>query len=121
MPSEKCKPRDKPHPYNHPAKKPRNIHDAPATSAQLVKSTTCSNLTLSDWLTVFAYIDAHPALLQNCVVKHFQTLKSGALNFTQATLSHKLCNRVALEAHANDNPNALSSKRPRIVTRPDVE
>ncbi|KAF9219086.1 hypothetical protein BS17DRAFT_811334 [Gyrodon lividus] len=26
-----------------------------------------------------------------------------------------------MEAHANDNPNALSSKRPRVVTRPDVE
>ena len=26
-----------------------------------------------------------------------------------------------MEAHVNDNPTALSSKRPRIVVRPDVE
>ncbi|KIK80473.1 hypothetical protein PAXRUDRAFT_158593, partial [Paxillus rubicundulus Ve08.2h10] len=80
-----------------------------------------SNLMLSDWITVFAYIDSHPTVPQNSVVKHFGTLKSGALIFTQATLSHKLHTRPVLEACVNDNPNALSSKHPRIVTRPDVE
>ena len=33
----------------------------------------------------------------------------------------KLKNRSELELRINDNPNSLSSKRPRIVTRPDVE
>ena len=26
-----------------------------------------------------------------------------------------------MEAHANDNPQSLSSKKPQVVTRPDVE
>jgi Tc5 transposase DNA-binding domain len=72
-------------------------------------------------MTVFAYIDSHPTLPQNLIVKHFQTLKSGALIFTQSTLSHKLHSQLELEGHVTDNPNALSSKCPHTVTRPDVE
>ncbi|KIK75662.1 hypothetical protein PAXRUDRAFT_80641, partial [Paxillus rubicundulus Ve08.2h10] len=98
MPSEKRKPRDKPKQYNRPAKKQKNKQDVPSTSAQPAQSTTRSNLTLSDWITVFAYIDSHPTVPQNCVVNHFRTLKSGALVFTQATLSRKLHSRLALEA-----------------------
>ena len=45
---------------------------------------------LSDWLTVFAYVDAHPSVSQIEVVKHFRTLKTGALLFSQSTLSWKL-------------------------------
>ncbi|KIK74169.1 hypothetical protein PAXRUDRAFT_176503 [Paxillus rubicundulus Ve08.2h10] len=121
MPSEKRKPRDKPAQYNQPAKKQNKKQELPSTSAQLAQSTTRSNLTLSDWMTVFAYVDSHPTTPQNSIVNHFRTLKSGPLVFTQATLSRKLHSRLALEARVNDNPNALSSKRPRIVTRPDVE
>jgi Tc5 transposase DNA-binding domain len=72
-------------------------------------------------MTVFAYIDSHPTLPQNLIVKHFQTLKSGALIFTQSTLSHKLHSQLELEGCVTDNPNALSSKCPHTVTRPDVE
>ncbi|KIN96754.1 hypothetical protein M404DRAFT_162363, partial [Pisolithus tinctorius Marx 270] len=107
-----------------PAKKLRKALDAalsPATSAQLAQSTTQSNLTLSDWMIVFAYVDAHPALPQKQVVEHFWTLKSGVLVFTQATLSCKLHGQQTLKACINHNPNALSSKHPCIVTRPDVE
>jgi hypothetical protein len=70
---------------------------------------------------VFAYIDAHPDLPQERVVRHFKTQPQGALEFTQATLSRKIKNRENLERRIQSYPNALSSKRPRIVTRPDVE
>ena len=79
------------------------------------------NLTLHDWLTVFAFIDSHPDMSQENVVTYFKTRAEGALYFDQSTLSRKLKNRFELELRVNDNPNALSSKRPRIVTRPDVE
>jgi hypothetical protein len=122
MPSEKRKPRNKPPPYNRELKnlKPK-VKDAPITSAQLVAHRSRQNLTLNDWLIVFAYVDAHPLTPQSDVVTHFKTLQSGALTFTQATLSRKLKERPDLEKRVGDNPNALSSKRPRVVTRPDVE
>ncbi|KAF9219961.1 DDE-domain-containing protein [Gyrodon lividus] len=123
MPSEKRKPRGKPAQYNQPAKKQKTAHKVSATSAQppVAQSTTRSNLTLSDWMMVFAYVNSHPTLPQNCIVEHFQTLKSGALIFTQSTLCHKLQDQEALEVRVHDNPNALSLKRPHIVTRPDIE
>ncbi|OJA10065.1 hypothetical protein AZE42_10564 [Rhizopogon vesiculosus] len=96
MVADKRKPRDKPPPYQRQPKKPK-VNDTPATSAQPAAHTAArQNLTLNDWLTVFAYIDAHPAISQ-CDIE-----------------------RSTLEARINDNPNALSSKRPRTVTRPDV-
>ena len=54
---------------------------------------------------------------------HFKTQAEGALIFTQATLSRKLKPqmRAELEACVSQIPNALSSKRPHIVTCPDVE
>ncbi|KIK73490.1 hypothetical protein PAXRUDRAFT_20788 [Paxillus rubicundulus Ve08.2h10] len=120
MLAEKRKPRNKPVPYNRQPKKP-NVKDAPLTSAQPVAHTSWQNLTLSDWLTVFAYIDAHPLTPQGDVVTHFKTLQSGALTFMQPTLSQKLKEHPELERHLSDNPNALSSKRPHIVTQPNVE
>jgi len=81
----------------------------------------CDNLTLQDWLIVFAFIDAHPTLSQEQVVDHFSSLENGALKFTQSTLSHKIKQQLELEERVDSNPSALSSKRPRIVTRPDVE
>ena len=47
------------HPARDSQKKPK-VKDTPATSAQPAR-TACPNLTLSDWLTVFAYVDAHQA------------------------------------------------------------
>jgi hypothetical protein len=121
--SKKRKPCNKPAPYQRQPKKPK-VKDTPVTSAQLatVHTTTArQNLTLNDWLTVFTYIDAHPAMPQCDIVNHFKSLQSGALIFTQSTLSQKLKEHLTLEARINDNPNALSSKQPHIVTRPDVD
>ncbi|KAG1796563.1 hypothetical protein EV424DRAFT_1333821, partial [Suillus variegatus] len=123
------KPQDRPSPYQRQAKK-QKVKDAPLTSAQpaAARTATRQNLTLSDWLTVFAYVNAHPAMLQCDIVKHFKSLQSNALIFTQSTLSQKFKEWLTLEAQfkipllqqLNDNPNALSSKCPCVVTRPDA-
>ena len=72
-------------------------------------------------MTAFQYIDAHPDLPRGCVVQYFKTKPQDALEFTQATLSRKLKDRQQLEQRINSHPSALLSKRPRVVTRPDVE
>jgi hypothetical protein len=117
----KRKPRDKPAAYNRPAKQRRIAEDTPRTSAQSPEGSSRQNLTLSDWMSVYSYVDMHHNVPQAQVVQHFKSLESGALIFTQSTLSRKLRERPEMEARQNDNPNALSSKRPRVVTRPDVE
>ena len=115
-------PRDKPAPYaRKPGPKGKHTKDKPETSAKSVATKHRDNLTLQDWLTVFAFIDAHPTLSQERVVDHFSSLAKGSLKFTQSTLSRKIKQRPELEERVNSNPSALSSKRPRIVTRPDVE
>ena len=58
---------------------------------------------------------------QSEVVRYFATRSQGALIFSQATLSCKLRQRPEMEARVESHPNAMSSKRPRIVTRPDVD
>ena len=106
------KPCPRPIPY---AWKPRQkpTKDAPATSAKEQNTdSTQSNLTLHDWMTVFAYIDEHPDTLQADVMQDFATRQTGALHFTQSTLSRKLKGRANLEHRVHDNPSALSSKRP---------
>jgi hypothetical protein len=114
--------RGKPTPYNHKKRPSASKKDTPKTSATAITTThRQKNLTLSDWLLVFQYIDEHPNILQSQVVEHFKTRRAGALFFTQSTLSRKLEQRAELKARGDANPNALSSKRPRIVTRPDVE
>jgi hypothetical protein len=80
-------------------------------------------LTFARVLTIYAYIDSHrshPSISQLDVVTHFRTLKTGALVFTQSTLSRKLRERSKLEARVNNNPNALFGKRPRGVTSPEA-
>src|ERR1700733_9154173 len=77
------------------------------------------NLTLHDWMTVFAFIDAHQSMPQAQVVTHFKTRQDSALVFNQSTLSRKLKERGTLESRARDDPTALSSKRARIVTMPE--
>ena len=75
MVMEKRKHQDKPPPYQRHPKKPK-VKDTPVTSAQpAARAATCQNLTLNDWLTVFAYIDVHPAILQRDVVNHFKSLQ----------------------------------------------
>ena len=61
-----------------------------ATSAEPPQSSKQSNLTLADWMTVFAYVDENPTIPQAEVVDHFSKCATGALIFTQLTLSHKL-------------------------------
>jgi hypothetical protein len=95
--------------------------DPPKTSAKTKPSTKRDNLTLFDWACIFSYIDEHPDVSQGDVVNHFRTLRDGALVFTQSTLSRKLKDRAKLEERMTSFPNALSSKRMRVVTQPDVE
>jgi hypothetical protein len=123
MPAEpKCKPRDKPAPYACKTEpKGKHIREVVATSAKPAVSNKRDNLTLHDWMTVFTFVDAHPGLGQNAVVAHFKSQANGALVFTQATLSRRLKDRKTFEDRVHSNPTALSSKHPRVVTRPDVE
>ncbi|KIK15976.1 hypothetical protein PISMIDRAFT_16120 [Pisolithus microcarpus 441] len=118
----KRKPRNKPAiPPPWPTKQWK-VADAPATSAQKLASTSSRiHLTLSDWISVYSFVDAHPHMTQLDIVRHFAALKTGALIFNQTTLSRKLRDHPKMEARINDNPTALSSKRPRIVTCPQVE
>jgi hypothetical protein len=113
MPNMTRKPREKPAPYKQ--------RSETVTSAKPHKVTTRKNLTLNDWLVVFAYIDTHPHQSQAETVLHFEKELTGALAFSQSALSRTLKRRPELEARINSNPNALSSKCPRVVTRPDVE
>ena len=93
------------------------------SSAIPIEKTAWKNLTLFDWMTVYAYVDTLPHPIdQGEVVRHFATrCEPGALLFSQSTLSCKLQQRADLEAWVHSNPNALSSKRPHIITRPDVD
>ncbi|KAK2463927.1 hypothetical protein APHAL10511_004099 [Amanita phalloides] len=120
MPADQRKPCPKPAPYN---RKPRKKveKDVPVTAAKTQSKRTRENLSLHNWLTVFAYINEHPGALQEDIVGHFASKTNGSLHFTQSTLSQKLKMRQQLEEQVHDNPNALSGKRCRIVTRPDVE
>ncbi|KAJ6622591.1 hypothetical protein B0H10DRAFT_1787859 [Mycena sp. CBHHK59/15] len=123
MPPEKtCKPRAAPStPFARAERKPKPATDAPCTSAKPATDMRRKNLTLHDWLTVFAFCDTHTDMMQQEISSHFKGLKTGALVFSQETLSRKIAMRSELEQRANSNPNALSMTRERIVTRPDVE
>ena len=107
--------------------KPNRVTDNPGNPKSSAKHLPApegeqqSNLTLHDWLTVFAFIDTYLDMSQDAIVKHFQGHHNGALIFTQSTLSQKICDCKKLEACVNKFPNALSSKRPHIVTCPDVD
>ena len=93
-----------------------DINNGPCTSTQLPNMSSCQNLTLSDWMGVYSYVDSHPNASQAEIVRHFNTLATGALVFYQSTLSRKLRDCPKMEACVNSNPTALSSKRPHIVT-----
>ncbi|KAI6001166.1 hypothetical protein EDD15DRAFT_2150146, partial [Pisolithus albus] len=115
------KPRVEHAPYK--PRKPSAVanRDSPKSSAQPLQARKHGILTLHDWMTVFMYVDAHPGISQDAVVQHFKTCPEGTLIFDQSTLSRKLRDRQKLEARIHEYPNALSMKRQRIVTRPDVE
>ena len=96
------------------------MKNAPKTSVKIVKEKRHENLTLHDWMTVFTFIDEHPEMTQSSIVRHFAS-KPNALIFNQCTLSRKLKSQEELEKCVTSHPNALSSKCPCVVTRPDVE
>lgn len=123
MPPERIrKPRDAPAPYaRKPGPKGKRARDGCPTSAKNTTKKTRDNLTLQDWLMVFAFINTHSSLSQDDIVKHFASRPEGSLKFTQSTLSRKIKQRASLEGRVNSNPTALFSKHPRVVTRPDVE
>ncbi|KAI0688804.1 hypothetical protein C8T65DRAFT_551116, partial [Cerioporus squamosus] len=91
------------------------------SAAQDTPSSTRQSLTLGDWLNVFRFIDDHPHMTQNQVVKHFGSLKTGRLVFTQGALSKNLKRRGELEKQSDGCANAVSMKRRRVVTAPEVD
>ena len=119
-PERTRKPRETQKPYNL-KQKARPLKNAPRTAAKPAKTSKRETLTGADWKAVFAYVDEHPAASQTDIVRHFSSQKEGALVFNQSTLSRKLKSRPELEDRFASYPNALSSKRMRVVTRPDVE
>jgi hypothetical protein len=45
----------------------------------------CDNLTLHDWMMVFAFIDAHPGMGQAAIVEHFvRMLPNNSRRLSQA-------------------------------------
>ena len=73
-------------------------------------------------MTVYAHVDTLPQPIKQVdVVQYFATRPEGPLIFTQSTLSCKLQQCSDMEAHVKSNANALSSKRPCVVTRLDVD
>jgi hypothetical protein len=82
------KPRDKPAPYKPRKRSEKQKKDASKTSAQPIEKTTRENLTLHDWMTVYKYVDEHPAMSQQAMYR--KARPEGVLIFTQATLSRKL-------------------------------
>ena len=96
--------------------------ETPKTSTRPIKMAKRENPTLFDRTTVYTYVDTLPQPInQGEVVKYFATRPQGALLFSQSTLWHKLKQRPEMEARVESIPNALSCKRPHVVTRPDVD
>lgn len=87
------------------------------------KGTEGSNLSANEWCIVFHYVDRNPGLSQHSVVQHFARMTgNNKLIFSQSSLSRacKEPRRSELETRAA-NAQGAQSKRPRVVTRPDVE
>jgi hypothetical protein len=79
--------------FYKPREKALKLMDSPATSAVKLGKPK-ENLTLHDWMTVFAFIGMHKDIQQVAIVEHFKTKKDGALFFAQSTLSQKMKMRV---------------------------
>ncbi|KAF9220266.1 hypothetical protein BS17DRAFT_715184 [Gyrodon lividus] len=114
----KRKPQNIPADAPKPAKR-QKTKDAPCISAQIPFAQ--KNLTLAGWMKVCAFIDSRPTITQANIIQHFSSLQTGALLFHQSTLSCKLRKHPKMEACINNNPTALSSKCPCVVTSPAVE
>ena len=97
MHNQTCKPREKPAPYKQHSQAVPKTKDTPTTSAKPDKITAWKNLTLNNWLVVFAYIDTHPNQSQGKIIVHFKEKLTGALNFSQSALSRALKWQTELE------------------------
>ncbi|KAF5347104.1 hypothetical protein D9756_010959 [Leucocoprinus leucothites] len=87
--------------YKLCVKKAKHNPNAPKTPVQSSQAKKrCINLILHDWMMVLVFVNEHPDMTQQQVANHFATF---------------------LIAHINKTPNALSSKRPHIVTCLDME
>jgi hypothetical protein len=93
------------------------------TTQKPIRDVKRERLTLFDWMLVLAFVDDHPDWDQTAIVEHFANRREGVLKFLQSALSRKLkpATRRDLEAQVAANPTALSRKRIRVVTRPDVD
>ncbi|KAL0064210.1 hypothetical protein AAF712_008790, partial [Marasmius tenuissimus] len=118
--THKLRKNQKPPAHHKPSKSHKSSSKTPKTTAKPLTETK-QDLTLSDWLKVFAYAEANPAIRQIDIVRYFVVRPAGALVFTQSALSKKLKQKDEMKARATSTPNALSAKRARVVTRPDVE
>ncbi len=75
----KQKPRNEHAPYKPRKPKTGANKNGPKSSAQPQKKQR-SNLTLYDWMMVFAYIDEHPDTSQDKIVKHTRKMFSFLIN-----------------------------------------
>ena len=126
MPREEWKLKRQKQPIQHPKQGHEHLpgpsKETPKSSTRCIEKTKRENLTLLDWMTVYAYVDTLPQPInQGEVAKYLATRPEGALLFSQSTLLRKLWHQSEMDVHVDSNPNALSCKRPRIVTRPDVD
>ncbi|KAK7025913.1 hypothetical protein R3P38DRAFT_2419837, partial [Favolaschia claudopus] len=98
--------------------------NGPRTAARLAQAERRQDLTYSDWVQVFDFADDNPALGQKDIVAHFASRPDkdgGKLLFTQSALSKKLKRKAELRAAVSADPSALSLKRARVVTCPEVD
>jgi hypothetical protein len=103
-----------------PGPKPKN---PPRTAARFEKDERRQDLTYGDWAQVFDYMDEHN-LSQKQVAAYFATRpdrEGGKLLFTQSALSKKLKIKAEIREAVAADPNALSMKRARVVTCPEVD
>jgi hypothetical protein len=101
---KKRQPCPKPAPYK---RKPKTPHqkDGPATSTKHSDISRRENLTLNDWMMVFACINEHPYLPQDRIVQHFKTRKEGVLCW--CTSAHDDTTQSAIDR--NPKPNHILS------------
>ncbi|KAJ3999556.1 hypothetical protein F5050DRAFT_1557281, partial [Lentinula boryana] len=102
----------------------RSAKNAPKTSAKKASDERNQQLTLYDKLQILKYHNKHPETMQDRIIEYFAMHSDelgGRLTFSQPTLSRIIRDRKKLEARTAENPTALSSKKARVVTEPEVE
>ncbi|KAJ7321072.1 hypothetical protein DFH08DRAFT_625895, partial [Mycena albidolilacea] len=103
-----------------PGPKPKH---GPRTTARFKKDERHQDLTYHDWLQVFEYMEEHDRS-QTQAVAYFATrpdADGGKLSFTQSALSKKLQKKTEIRNLVSQDRNALSMKRARVVTCPEVD